>query len=122
MPPYLCDTAEALDSQVLRPHKGAIGVPSMKELKRLIPYFRPYRRQIAAGLFFVVVSTAITSVIPWLLRQGIDSMSRGAALREVWIVAGAIVATSLIAGVMRYQMRSLMNGVSRWIEYDLRND
>jgi len=94
----------------------------VKELKRLIPYFRPYRRQIVAGLVFVVVSTAITSVIPWLLRQGIDSMSRGAALREVWLVAVAIVGTSLIAGVMRYQMRSLMNGVSRWIEYDLRND
>jgi len=94
----------------------------MKALKRLIPYFRPYRRQIVAGLVFVVVSTAITSVIPWLLRQGIDSMGKGAPLREVWLVAAAIVGTSLIAGVMRYQMRSLMNGVSRWIEYDLRND
>ena len=94
----------------------------MKALKRLIPYFRPYRRQIVAGLGFVVVSTAITSVIPWLLRQGIDSMGKGAPLREVWLVAAAIVGTSLIAGVMRYQMRSLMNGVSRWIEYDLRND
>ena len=94
----------------------------MKELKRLIPYFRPYRWQVFIGLVFVVVSTAITSVIPWLLRQGIDSMGKGVPLREVWLVAGAIVGTSLFAGVMRYQMRSLMNGVSRWIEYDLRND
>jgi ATP-binding cassette subfamily B protein len=94
----------------------------MKELKRLIPYFRPYRWQVLIGLVFVVVSTAITSVIPWLLRQGIDSMGKGAPLREVWVVAAAIVGTSLCAGVMRYQMRSLMNGVSRWIEYDLRND
>jgi len=94
----------------------------MKELKRLIPYFRPYRWQVFIGLVFVVVSTAITSVIPWLLRQGIDSMGKGAPLREVWLVAAAIVGTSLFAGVMRYQMRSLMNGVSRWIEYDLRND
>jgi ATP-binding cassette subfamily B protein len=38
------------------------------------------------------------------------------------MVAAAIVGTSLVAGVMRYEMRSLMNGVSRWIEYDLRND
>ena len=101
---------------------GAIGVPHMKELKRLIPYFRPYRWQVLIGLVFVVVSTAITSVIPWLLRQGIDSMGKGAPLRDVWLVAAAIVGTSLCAGVMRYQMRSLMNGVSRWIEYDLRND
>jgi ATP-binding cassette subfamily B protein len=38
------------------------------------------------------------------------------------MVAAAIVGTALVAGVMRYEMRSLMNGVSRWIEYDLRND
>lgn len=94
----------------------------MKELRRLIPYFRPYRWQVLVGLVFVVVSTAITSVVPWLLRQGIDAMGKNAPLREVLLVAAAIVGTSLVAGVMRYQMRSLMNGVSRWIEYDLRND
>jgi len=94
----------------------------MKELRRLVPYFRPYRWQVLVGLVFVVVSTAITSVVPWLLRQGIDAMGKNAPLREVLLVAAAIVGTSLIAGVMRYQMRSLMNGVSRWIEYDLRND
>jgi len=50
----------------------------MKDLRRLIPFFRPYRRQVIAGLLLVVVSTAITSVIPWLLRAGIDAMSKGA--------------------------------------------
>src|SRR5213075_355216 len=29
---------------------------------------------------------------------------------------------SLIGGVGRYWMRELLNGVSRWMEYDLRND
>jgi ATP-binding cassette subfamily B multidrug efflux pump len=94
----------------------------MKDLRRLIPFFGPYRWQVLAGLVLVVVSTAITSVIPWLLRQGIDAMLKGAPARVVWMVAAAIVGTALVAGVMRYEMRSLMNGVSRWIEYDLRND
>ncbi len=94
----------------------------MKDLRRLIPFFGPYRWQVLAGLVLVVVSTAMTSVIPWLLRQGIDSMGKEASARAVWMVAAAIVGTSLVAGVMRYEMRSLMNGVSRWIEYDLRND
>ncbi len=94
----------------------------MKDLRRLIPFFGPYRWQVVAGLVLVVVSTAITSVIPWLLRQGIDAMGKGAPARVVWLIAVTIVGTSLVAGVMRYEMRSLMNGVSRWIEYDLRND
>jgi len=94
----------------------------MKDLRRLIPFFRPYRRQVLVGLLLVVVSTAITSVIPWLLRSGIDAMSRGADQSIVWTVAAGIVGTALVAGVMRYWMRHLMNGVSRRIEYDLRND
>jgi ATP-binding cassette subfamily B multidrug efflux pump len=94
----------------------------MKELRRLIPYFRPYRRQVLAGLLLVVVSTAIMSVIPWLLRSGIDAMSKGADQSIAWKVAAGIVATSFVAGFMRYGMRHLMNGVSRLIEYDLRND
>ena len=33
-----------------------------------------------------------------------------------------MIGLSLIGGAGRYWMRELMNGVSRWIEYDLRND
>jgi ATP-binding cassette, subfamily B, multidrug efflux pump len=92
----------------------------MKELRRLIPFFYPYRWQLATGLALVVVSTAFSSVIPWLLSIGIDSMGKGASQRVVWEVAAAIVGTAMIVGVMRYGMRHLMNGLSRRIEYDLR--
>jgi len=92
----------------------------MKELRRLIPFFYPYRWQLAAGLTLVVVSTAFSSVIPWLLSIGIDSMGKGVSQRVVWEVAAAIVGTAMVVGVMRYGMRHLMNGLSRRIEYDLR--
>lgn len=92
----------------------------MKELRRLIPFFYPYRWQLAAGLTLVVVSTAFSSVIPWLLSIGIDSMGKGASQRVVWEVAATIVGTAMVVGTMRYGMRHLMNGLSRRIEYDLR--
>lgn len=95
-------------------------MPSMKELRRLIPFFYPYRWQLAAGLTLVVVSTAFSSVTPWLLSIGIDSMGKGASQRVVWEVAATIVGTAMVVGTMRYGMRHLMNGLSRRIEYDLR--
>ena len=95
-------------------------MPPMKELKRLIPFFRPYRWQLAAGLILVVVSTGVSSVNPWLLSIGIDAMAKGASQRTVWLVALAIVSVSIVTGVMRYGMRHTMNRVSRRIEYDLR--
>ena len=94
----------------------------MKELRRLIPFFYPYRWQLAAGLSLVVVSTAFSSIIPWLLSIGIDSMGKGATQRVVLEVAAAIVATSMVTGVMRYGMRHIINGISRRIEYDLRGN
>ncbi len=72
--------AEALELQEFIPASRAIGVPSMKQLRRLLPYFSPYRGRLAVGLVLVVVSTAISSVGPWLLSIGIDSMGRGASL------------------------------------------
>jgi ATP-binding cassette subfamily B protein len=47
-------------------------------------------------------------------------MGKGAMQRVVWEVAAAIVGTAMVVGVMRYNMRQLMNGLSRRIEYDLR--
>jgi ATP-binding cassette, subfamily B, multidrug efflux pump len=94
----------------------------MKQLRRLLPYYRPYLGQLVTGLALVVVSTAITSVIPWFLRLGIDAIRAGQPITRTWTLALDIVAVAIFAGFMRYGMREILNGISRDIEYDLRND
>ncbi|MBA2688114.1 MAG: ABC transporter ATP-binding protein [Gemmatimonadaceae bacterium] len=97
-------------------------MPNLTALKPLFPYYRRYRSQMVAGLVFVVLSTAITSVVPWLLRNGIDEISAGRTGKPVYMVFAAIMVTALVGGVLRYGMREVLNGVSRRIEFDLRND
>jgi ATP-binding cassette subfamily B multidrug efflux pump len=94
----------------------------MKQLRRLLPYYRPYLGQLVTGLVLVVASTAITSVIPWFLRLGIDAIRAGQPITRTWTLALDIVAVGIFAGFMRYGMREILNGISRDIEYDLRND
>ncbi len=94
----------------------------MRHLKYLRPYYRPYRGKLIGGLVLVVLASGITSVIPWYLKQAIDGIRSNVLLSTIWIYAAAIVATSVVGGVFRYGMRQLINGLSRWIEYDLRND
>ena len=94
----------------------------MKQLRRLLPYYQPYLGQLVTGLVLVVVSTAITSVIPWFLRVGIDAIRAGEPFQRTLILAGDIVAVGIFAGFLRYGMREILNGISRKIEYDLRND
>ncbi len=43
-------------------------------------------------------------------------------MRHVWTLGGAIVVTALVGGALRFAMREWLNGLSRWVEYDLRND
>ncbi|HXT16319.1 MAG TPA: ABC transporter ATP-binding protein [Gemmatimonadaceae bacterium] len=74
------------------------------------------------GLALVVGAAAFSSVGPWFLRGALDGIRAGAPLKSIWLLGGAMVAASLIGGAGRYMMREKINGLSRWIEYDLRND
>ena len=91
-------------------------------LRRLLPYYHPYRVQVATGLISVVLSAALTSVIPSLLRRGIDTMRTGADTVTLWRLAAVMLVTAATSGVLRFLMREKLNGVSRHIETDLRRD
>lgn len=95
---------------------------ALTTLRRLVPFYRPYRWNVAIGLALVVASAAFASVVPWLLRSALDAMRAAAPIRDIVGIGGAMAALALVAGSLRYAMRELLNGVSRHIEYDLRNE
>ncbi len=90
-------------------------------LRALLPYYRPYRRTLAGGLALVLVGNVFTLAIPDFLRRGIDAIGRGAPLRTIAWLGAAIVGAAILGGAARFGMRQLINGLSRWIEYDIRN-
>ena len=98
----------------------ARNLPAAAALRRLVPYFRPYRRMLATGLSLVMISAAIASLIPWLLRAGIDSLQHGEPVQRVLWSAAGIIGVALAGGALRYWMREVLNGLSRHVEYDLR--
>jgi ATP-binding cassette subfamily B protein len=73
-------------------------------------------------LFLVLASSGLVAGVPWLLRIAIDEMRERAPLAHIWRIAFAMVALAVLGGAARYGMREYLNGVSRRIEYDLRND
>lgn len=95
----------------------------MKELRSLLPYLRRYRRGIAAGLALVVVANAFTLAGPYLIKEGIDALGQpGTTRATLFRYAALVVITALLGGAARYGMRELLNGISRRVEFDLRND
>lgn len=101
---------------------GATPVSSWRALRRLLPYYRPYRLQVAAGLAAVVLSAWLAAQVPAQLREGIDAMGRAPRARGLWGIGGRMLALAVAAGVLRFGMRHALNGVSRRMETDLRRD
>src|SRR5947207_15051997 len=94
----------------------AIHMPAMKNLRTAAPYYKPYWIPFTVGLLIVLASSAITSVIPWLLRRAIDAIGAAAPMSTIWKLAGLIVLAAMIAGAFRSGTREPMDGGRRWME------
>lgn len=92
----------------------------MIALRRLVPYYRPYIGTLGTGLALVIASSALGAVVPWLLRAGVDALIGHQPVRQVTLVGAGIVGVALVGGAGRFWMREILNGLSRHIEYDLR--
>ena len=88
---------------------------------RLVPYVQRYRRRFAVGLICLVLTTALSLVGPWVLRYAIDDLTADVTRAKLGLYAGLLLALAVVGGVFRFLMRRILVGVSRAIEYDLRN-
>lgn len=92
-------------------------------LRDVLPYYRPYRAPMAWGMVLVVVAQAFGLASPWLVKLAIDGLGDASVGRgRIVLYALAVVGAALLGGAARYGMRELLNGVSRRMEVDLRND
>lgn len=95
----------------------------MHELKSMLPYFRPYRTGMVLGIICVILANAFQIAGPWFLKLAIDAMGDPEVTRgTIGFYALMVVAVAGIGGVFRFGMRQYLNGISRRIETDLRND
>ncbi len=95
----------------------------MHALRTLLPYYRPYRRGLVAGLILVAVAQGFTIVGPWILKLAIDALgSPDLSGDRIAVLSMTIVGVALLGGAARYGMRELINGISRRMEVDLRRD
>lgn len=94
----------------------------MRSARRLLPYLLAYRRPLALGLASVVATTALSLVSPWVLKHAIDDLTAEVTRDKLLRYAVLLLGLAVLGGVFRFLMRRLIIGVSRHIEYDLRND
>ncbi|HYK34646.1 ABC transporter ATP-binding protein [Alloacidobacterium sp.] len=94
----------------------------LKDLQPLLPYMRRYRRGFFWGGVSVVLSNLIWIFFPQVIRVAIDDLNAGVTERKIWLYAGLLVGVAVAKGIFLFLTRWIIIGVSRDIEFDLRND
>jgi ATP-binding cassette subfamily B multidrug efflux pump len=87
----------------------------------LLAFVVRYRGRLAVGLSCVVLTTAVTLAGPWVLKDAVDDLTRGVTEEKLIFYGSLILGIAVAGGLLRFFTRSLLIGISREIEYDIRN-
>ncbi|MCW9036980.1 ABC transporter transmembrane domain-containing protein, partial [Altibacter sp.] len=103
----------------------------MKELQYLNRYFIKYRGRLLLGLFITIIARIFALLAPMLVGDSITVIKRSvsgemtdpaaiesALLTNILLILG----TTLLAALFTFLMRQTFIVVSRYIEYDLKNE
>ena len=103
----------------------------MKELQHLNKYFKKYKYKILLGIVITIVSKVFTMFTPRFINKifkvvethmGAETTDKSAFTSELLKYALLLIGAAIIAGVLTYYMRQLLINVSRYMEFDLKNE
>ncbi|MCM4168739.1 ABC transporter [Arenibacter sp. H213] len=102
----------------------------MKELKHLNKYFKKYGSKLLVGIFITVIARVFQLIMPSYVKKSIEvvegfikedllkSEAKEMLMEYILIIVGA----ALLSGFFTFLMRQTIINISRYIEYDLKNE
>jgi ATP-binding cassette subfamily B multidrug efflux pump len=94
----------------------------MDDLRKFARYFRPYKLQLTIGIACIFASVVAGLFIPLIVGQAVDANWTEVSWSRLTVSAAKVLGASIISGVFLFLQRRILIGVSRNIEYDLRQD
>jgi ATP-binding cassette, subfamily B, multidrug efflux pump len=94
-----------------------------KSLRPLFPYLKKYWRGFAWGTLCVLLLNGIWVQFPQVLQRALDYLKNGGrGVGQLGFYALLLVAIAASKGIFQFLTRWIVIGISRDIEFDLRND
>lgn len=102
----------------------------MKELRHLNKYFKKYWFKLFIGILITIIARVFSLIMPSYVNKSIQaiegfvgetiskSVAKGLLFEYILIIVGA----ALLSGLFTFLMRQTIINVSRYIEYDLKNE
>jgi ATP-binding cassette subfamily B protein len=94
----------------------------LKSLRPLLPYLKRYRWAYAFGTGCVLLHNGIWVLFPLVIGRASDDLNQGVTRHKLLVYAGLLLAIAVTKGIFQFLTRWVVIGVSRDIEFDLRND
>jgi ATP-binding cassette, subfamily B, multidrug efflux pump len=94
----------------------------LKPLSPLFPYFRKYKWKYVWGTLSVLINNGVWILFPLVIRRAIDDLRTGVTREKLVTYSLLLIGVAATKGVFQFLTRWIMIGISREIEYDLRND
>ncbi|MFL6335500.1 MAG: ABC transporter ATP-binding protein [Pyrinomonadaceae bacterium] len=94
----------------------------MDDLRKFALYFRPYKWSLVIGVFCILVYVVIGLLEPVYVGRAVDVLGQRPTWGTITFYALSIVGVRVVSGVFLYLQRNILIGMSRHVEYDLRQD
>ena len=93
-----------------------------KSLRPLVPYLKKYRGAYLVGTACVVLNNGVWILFPQVIRWAVDDLHLGVTRQKLVTYALLLLAVACTKGIFQFLTRWIVIGISREIEFDLRND
>ena len=93
-----------------------------KTLRPLFPYLRKYQSTFWIGALCVFCNNGVWILFPLVIRRAIDDLNLGVTRHKLFTYSAMLLAVAGVKAIFQYLTRWILIGVSREIEFDLRND
>ena len=95
----------------------------LRDLGPLFAYMRRYRWGYLWGTLSCIATNAVAVQFPQILGWAIDRLQKNTATHQsILLFAGLLILIAVVKGVFLYSQRWILIGISREIEFDIRND
>src|SRR6185437_14652789 len=98
----------------------------LEQLRPLFPYLKKYRASYLLGTICVFFNNGIWILFPLVIRRAIndlhDAETGGVTAHKLLVYSLLLLAVAGAKGIFQFLTRWIVIGVSREIEFDLRND
>ncbi|MGA8182975.1 MAG: ABC transporter ATP-binding protein [Terriglobia bacterium] len=91
-------------------------------LRPLFPYLARYKKGYIIGFTALILTQVVGVTIPLIIKETFDALTGGVTAQKLAFFALLLLGIALAKAIFQFWMRWILIGISRDVEYDLRND